>query len=270
MRPTITLVTDFETVDGYTGEMKGVLVSRAPDARIVDVTHRIPPGDVAAGAWTLRRMWTRFPEETVHLAVVDPGVGTDRRALAVRVEDRWFVGPDNGLLTHVLLRGRVAEARRIDPGTVGLEPLSDTFHGRDLFAPAAAHLAAGGGAAELGARVPATSPVTFEVPDPVRRPRSDGEEEVLGEVVHVDRFGNLITNVPSGWLPDRPSVRLGAYRLGSLHRSFAAVEPGEPVLVRGSGGTLEICVRGASASEALGAGRGATLRVLEEGVEDEG
>lgn len=261
MRGTITLVTDFQTVDGYAGEMKGVLLSRAPGARIVDVTHEIPAGDVAAGAWTLQRVWSRFPEGTVHLVVVDPGVGSDRRAVAVRAEGRWFVGPDNGLLTHVVRRSEVREVRRLAPGAMALQPLSDTFHGRDLFAPAAAHLAAGGEPEELGSRLRPDVLVAFDVADPERVERGDGDVEILGEVLHVDRFGNLVTNVPSVWLPSRPEVELGAYSFGDLGESFASVEPGEPVLIRGSGGTLEICVRGGSASEAVGAGRGASVRV---------
>lgn len=270
MRRTITLVTDFETVDGYAGEMKGVLLSRAPEARLVDVTHEIPPGDVAGGAWTLRRVWTRFPAETVHVAVVDPGVGSDRRPVATEVASRWFVGPDNGLLTHVLDRRDAGDARRLDPEAVGLVPFSDTFHGRDLFAPAAAHLAVGGDPADLGPRIDPASLVRLDVPDTERRRRADGSAEVVGEVVHVDRFGNLITNVPSDWLPERPAVELGSYRLGDVGRSFASVEPGEPVMVRGSGGTLEICVRDGSAAEVLGAGRGASLTVREGSSGDPG
>lgn len=261
MRPTITLMTDFGTADGYTGEMKGVVLTRAPEVRIVDVTHRIPPGDVAAGAWALRRVWGRFPEDTVHLVVVDPGVGSDRRPLAARIASRWFVGPDNGLLTHVLGQEDVRDARRLEPEAVGLEPLSDTFHGRDLFAPAAAHLVAGEGPGSLGPRVDPGSLVRLSAPKPERRPGPDGSEEIRGRIVHVDRFGNLITDVPSVWLPDSPVVAVGSHRLEDVGRSFAAVARGEPVLIRGSGGTLEICVRGGSAAEVLGIGRGATVQV---------
>ncbi|MFW6192459.1 MAG: SAM hydrolase/SAM-dependent halogenase family protein [Gemmatimonadota bacterium] len=261
MRPTITLTTDFGTADGYAGEMKGVVLTRAPEVRIVDVTHRIPPGDVAAGAWALRRVWDRFPEDTVHLVVVDPGVGSDRRPMAAKIASRWFVGPDNGLLTHVLGQGDVADARRLDPDAIGLEPLSDTFHGRDLFAPAAAHLVAGGSPGGLGSRMDAGSLVRLSAPKPERRPGPDGSEEVRGRIVHVDRFGNLITNVPSGWLPEPPVVAVGSHRLEDVGRSFAAAAPGAPVLIRGSGGTLEICVRGGSAAETLGVERGASVRV---------
>lgn len=252
--PIVTLTSDFGTRDGYVGEMKGVVLERAPSARLVDVTHDVPQGDVWAGAWTLSRVWTRFPRGTVHLAVVDPGVGTDRRAAAVRIAGRWLVAPDNGLLT--LASGDVEAARELDPDRVGLEPFSDTFHGRDLFAPAAGHLAAGGDPAALGPSLEPGSLVRLPVPAPER-----GREALRGRVVHVDRFGNLITNIPSDWLPASPVAVTGDYEIDALGSSFAAVEPGDPVLIRGSGGTLEICVRDASASEVLGLGRGEPVEV---------
>lgn len=256
----VTLTTDFGTRDGYVGEMKGVLLDRAPAARVVDVTHAVPAGDPAAGSWVLGRIWSRFPEGTVHLAVIDPGVGSERRAVAARIRDRWLVAPDNGLLTDAALSDGCDALRELDPDRVGLDPLSDTFHGRDLFAPAAAHLAAGGEPSGLGPGCDPAGAVRLELA-PARR---DGGL-VHGEVRHVDRFGNLITNVPVAWLPERPTVRIGDYRIEGLSRSFAAVETGQPVLIAGSGGTLEVCVRGASARETLGMGRGATLTVASGG-----
>lgn len=250
----VTLTTDFGTRDGYVGEMKGVVLQRAPSARLVDVTHDLPAGDVWSGAWALSRIWARFPPGSVHLAVVDPGVGTDRRAAAARIAGRWLVGPDNGLLT--LASGEVEAARELDPDRVGLEPFSDTFHGRDLFAPAAGHLAADGEPDALG---PALDPGSL-VRLPVPAPRRDGGR-VRGQVVHVDRFGNLVTNVPSEWLPDAPVAEVGDYEIRRTGESFAAVEPGSPVLIRGSGGTLEVCVRDGRASEVLGLGRGETVEL---------
>lgn len=286
MASMITLVTDFGTRDGYVGEMKGVLLEGAPDARLVDVTHDVPPGDVRAGAWVLNRIWSRFPAGTVHLAVVDPGVGSDRRAVAARIRGRWLVAPDNGLLSLAARGGAegtsagpaargdrgaragrasddaaagrdgVEAARALDPGRVALEPLSDTFHGRDLFAPAAARLAAGGEPEELGPGLDPAGLVRLELEEP----RGEGGA-IRGAVVHVDRFGNLVTNVPSAWLPERPVAEIGDHRVETLAGSFAAVGRGEPVLIRGSGGTLEVCVRGGRASEVLGAGRGARVAV---------
>lgn len=255
MRRVITLVTDFGTRDGYVGEMKGVLLEGAPEARMVDVTHHVPPGDVRAGARVLARIWTRFPPDTVHLAVVDPGVGSERRAVAARIGGRWLVGPDNGLLT-LAARDGVEDARSLDPDRIGLEPFSDTFHGRDLFAPAAARLAAGGDPGELGPALDPDGLVRLELEAPRRR-----GESILGTVVHVDRFGNLVTDVPSEWLPEDPVAEIGEHRVRGLAGSFAAVDRGEPVLIRGSAGTLEVCVREGRASETLGAGRGAEVVV---------
>jgi S-adenosylmethionine hydrolase len=241
MRRAITLVTDFGTRDGYVGEMKGVLLEGAPDARLVDVTHDVPPGDVRAGGWVLGRIWPRFPLGSVHLAVVDPGVGSGRRAVAARIRDRWLVAPDNGLVTLAERGGAgtvpagtaggrgadedagpasddaagtgggVEAAREIDPDRVGLEPLSDTFHGRDLFAPAAARLAAGGDPGELGPALDPGGLVRLEL----EKPRRAGDE-ARGAVVHVDRFGNLVTNVPTGWLPATPVAEVGDHRVQGL------------------------------------------------------
>ena len=256
----VTLTTDFGTRDGYVGEMKGVLLEGAPSALLVDVTHSVPRGDVRAGSWVLGRIWARFPEETVHLAVVDPGVGSERRAIAARIRGRWLVAPDNGLLTEPAGAGAVEELRALDPDRVGLEPLSDTFHGRDLFAPAAARLAHDGDPAGLGASLDPASAVRLDLPAPSREGR-----QLRGEVRHVDRFGNLVTNVPSAWLPDRPVVTIGDYRIEGVSHSFAAVDPGEPLLIEGSGGTLEVCVRDAGAAETLGMGRGASVVVWGDG-----
>ncbi len=252
----VTLTTDFGTRDGYVGEMKGVIVTGAPSSRLVDVTHAVPAGDAVFGSWVLGRIWTRFPEGSVHLAVVDPGVGSERRAIAARVGGRWLVAPDNGLVTDAALAHGIERLRELDPGRVGLQPLSDTFHGRDLFAPAAAHLAAGRDPDGLGPGLDPATAVRLEL----ARADRDGEA-IRGEVRHVDRFGNLITNVPASWLPERPSVAIGDYRIGGLSRSFADVETGQPVLIAGSGGMLEVCVRGASARETLGLGRGTGLTV---------
>ena len=138
----VTLITDFGTRDGYVGEMKGVLLERCPTVSVVDVTHDVEPGDIPGAAWVLGRVWRRFPEGTVHLVVVDPGVGGGRRAVALEHDGRWFVGPDNGLITRAL-PDEVSRARSIDTESLGLAPASVTFHGRDLFAPAAAWLAGG-------------------------------------------------------------------------------------------------------------------------------
>jgi S-adenosylmethionine hydrolase len=262
----VSLTTDFGTRDGYVGELKGVLLDRAPDALPVDVTHDVPPGDVLTGSWVLARIWARFPPGTVHLVVVDPGVGSDRRPVAISVGNRWFVGPDNGLLTRVM-EGAVPlaqpvssdrSARVLEAARIGLQPQSDTFHGRDLFAPAAAHLAAGGAPEDLGPPLD----VGELVRHPLDRPRrtADGARGVIG---YVDRFGNLITDVPSAWLPAHYRVRVGNSEVRHPGTSFADVAPGEAVLIRGSAGTLEVCVREGRADVVLGVGRGDPVQVVE-------
>jgi S-adenosyl-L-methionine hydrolase (adenosine-forming) len=243
----ITLLTDFGTSDGYVAELKGALLRRVPTAVLVDVAHDLAPGDVAAAAYVLGRTWGAFPDGTVHLAVVDPGVGTPRRALAGAVGGHRFAAPDNGLLTPVL-EGRAADlvALEVPPGA------SPTFHGRDVFAPAAARLAAGEPLGALGQAV--LDPVRLG-PAPLERRGGD----LVGAVVHVDRFGTLVTNLPEGRVAPGAQVRVGVYDL-ALQRTFGDVPPGDPVAYVGSGGTIEIAVRGRRADAALGLTRGAEVR----------
>jgi S-adenosylmethionine hydrolase len=241
----VTLLTDFGTRDGYAGEIKGVLATRAPEAVLVDIAHDLSPGDVRGAAWVLGRTWTRFPAGTVHLAVVDPGVGGERRPVALRLAERWFVGPDNGLITLARRSHAVAEARQIDP-SIGEHPVSDTFHGRDLFAPAAAHLAAGRTASKLGPSIESESIVGLRVPRPAR----DGEV-LRGHVAHVDHFGNLITNLPVEWLPPEPAAELAGTTVTALAASYDAVTPGQLMMSRGSGGTMEISMRDGRACDLL-------------------
>lgn len=246
MRPTITLTTDFGTADGYVGEMKGVLVSRAPEAQLVDITHDIPAQDVERARLTVARVWRRFPAGTVHLVVVDPGVGSARAALAIASDGRFLVGPDNGALSPALV---VPGARIVELPTP--RGASATFHGRDVFAPAAAALACGVSIDALGAEC--TSPIIRRTPEATRR--ADGAIE--GEVIVIDRFGNAITNV----LGLRGgTIEIGATRL-PLRHTYAEVEPGEPLCVVGSSGFIEIAVRNGSAASVLGLDRGSRVVV---------
>lgn len=240
--PVITLLTDFGTQDSYVAEVKGVLLSRVPGATLVDLTHDVPPGDVWAGQYLLARAWARFPLGTVHLAVVDPGVGPTRRALAARSRGHAFVGPDNGLLTPVL-DGATVVALSVPPEA------SPTFHGRDVFAPAAAALATGTPVETLGTAVP----------DPVRRPPPEPAERAgrwTGAVVHVDRFGTLVTNLPADGVGPGARVRLAGRDAGPLRRTFTDVAPGHLLAFAGSGGTIEVAVRDGSAARMLGAAVG--------------
>jgi S-adenosylmethionine hydrolase len=244
MRPIITLLTDFGTADGYVAEMKGVILTRAPDAAVVDVTHDISPQDVECGRLAVARYWRRFPPGTVHLAVVDPGVGSSRAALAVQSDGRSLVGPDNGLLSPALL---LAGARAV----VLTIPASaaPTFHGRDVFAPVAADLALGASLDSLGS--PALDLVIRRTPEPRRRP--DGTIE--GQVIAIDRFGNAITNLLS---LRAQSVEVNGAVL-PLRRSYADVEPGEPIALVGSTGLIEVAVRDGDGARRLGLTRGSVV-----------
>jgi len=240
--------------------MKGAILARARvPIVIVDITHALPPGDIWGGAWVLRRIWMRFPAGTVHLCVVDPTVGSARRAIAARAGERWFVGPDNGLLGflgHAPLGPiRIEEVRALR-ATPGAPLPAPTFHGRDVFAPAAAALASGRPEETLGERVAPESLVGLDLAPP----RRDGDV-IEGTIVHVDGFGNLVTDVPVEWLAADARVRVGSARLAGLSASYADVAPGEPLLTRGSIGTLEVSVRDGRADEALGTGRGDGVRI---------
>jgi S-adenosylmethionine hydrolase len=244
MRPPITLLTDFGTADGYVAELKGVLCTLAPEAPVLDLSHDIPPQDVELARLTVARYWRRFPAGTVHLAVVDPGVGTARACLAVESDGRFLVGPDNGVLSPALL---LAGARAVVlqvPATA-----SRTFHGRDVMAPAAAALANGATLDLLGE--PCDTPVVRRTREAVRR--EDGA--VLGEVIAIDRFGNAITNL----LGARAGVVAAAGRPVPIRGTYADVPVGAPVAISGSTGLLEIAVREGSAAAILGLVRGATV-----------
>ena len=247
-RGIIALLTDFSTADSYVAEMKGVLLSALPDATLVDITHTIPPGDVRSAAHVLGRVWRRFPPGTVFLAVVDPGVGTTRAALAMTADGRCFVGPDNGLFTPVL------------PGAAEIIELptpadaSPTFHGRDLFAPAAAALAAGRAPASLGTPFSGT-PMRFEYTEP----HYEGKT-VVGQVVYVDRFGSLVTNLTPELVPPYARIEIEDVDAGPLRRTFGDVATGGLVCYVGSGGEVEIAVRDGSAARRLGIGVGGRVR----------
>jgi S-adenosylmethionine hydrolase len=241
----VSLLTDFGQTDSYVAEVKATILSLAPAARVVDVTHEVRPGDRSAARYLLARTWFRFPPGTVHLVVVDPGVGTARRALAAAHDRHLFVGPDNGVLTPVLPEADIVSL----PVPAGSSP---TFHGRDVFAPAAARLALGQRLESLGQTI--TDPLLNHPPAPRRRGR-----RVTGVVIYVDRFGNLVTNIPRDWLTPDARVEVGGVVLERVAETFGDVEPGALVAYIGSGGTLEIAVREGSAAAALQAGRDAVV-----------
>ena len=256
----ITLLTDFGILDGYVASMKGVILNICPDAKLVDISHLIAPQSVRSGAFVLYACYEYFPHGTIHLAVVDPGVGTERGAVAIRTRSCFFVGPDNGLFSMILRKETGWEARRLENRQFRRSPLSSTFHGRDLFAPAAAHIARGVRFDTLG---PACDPVSPHWDEP-----SIGKGEVRGEVIHVDRFGNAITNVLSETLEKQAPVEkwmITAEKsaISSIEQTYGGVRTGEPLALTGSAGFIEIAVnQGNAASELeLGLGTRVTFRL---------
>ncbi len=250
----ITLLTDFGTADGYPAAMRGVIATIAPDAVVDDASHEIAPGDVHAAAFVLPRYARLYPPHTIHVAVVDPGVGSARRALAAAIDAHVYVAPDNGLLTRVLASAASARIVALEAEVYRRPAVSATFHGRDIFAPAAAWLARGVPLEDLGPVV--DDPVRLALPQPRREHRS-----VVGAVVHVDRFGNLITNVPGAWLGDGAHVSVEGRPVGTLRHTYADVVPGSLLALIGSDGLLEVAVRDGSAATVLGAGRDAAVLV---------
>lgn len=247
MRP-LALLSDFGSDDHYAGVLHAVLVREAPAAARFDLTHQVPFGDVWAGSFLVRSAWPHLPERCVVLAVVDPGVGTRRRAVAARFGERFVVAPDNGLARAV---GVPDEAVALDPARMGLPSPSPTFHGRDLFAPAAAALARGEPLDALGEPV---APEALE-PCPLPEPVSTSVGWVT-TVLWVDRFGNVVTNLPPSALGETPAVRLEAGRRLRRVETFGDAEEGEAVALVGSSDLLELAVNRGSAAQVLGLERG--------------
>ena len=265
--PVIALLTDFGVRDTYVGEVKGAVLSINPSVTIVDITHHIPPQDVRVGAFLLGNAVAAFPAGTVFVAVVDPGVGSERRPMLVETPQGAFVAPDNGLLSRVIW----LDERHAAPSSSGSSPLplgvkawrltnpaywresvSNTFHGRDVFAPAAAHFAAGVPASAMGE--PATDLWRLPFPQPKLQAGA-----VSGEVVYTDHYGNLVTNIPAHMLPPEAVVEIAGQRIAGLSSHYDAAKP--LVAMVGSHDTLEIARPGGSAAEALGVEQGATVRV---------
>lgn len=249
----VTLTSDFGTGDGYVGAMKGVVLSLAPAARLVDITHAIPRHDIPAGAFALAQAAPHFPEGSIHVAVVDPGVGGERAGVIVAAGGHVFIGPDNGLFSLVAPTPRAVWAITADD-FLGPQR-SATFHGRDVFAVAAGRIAAGADPGEAGPRVELLGCLTL--------PRAAAPAGgLVATVIHVDRFGNLITDVGADELPNQPRFRAGARTIESLSTTFESVARGELVAYIGSGNTLELAVREGDAAATLGLGRGDGVEVL--------
>ena len=258
MAKIITLLTDFGLRDHYVAAMKGAILSGQPDAILVDISHEVEPQDVAGAAWLLEGCRKEFPPGTVHVAVVDPGVGGERKAIALSAGGHYFVGPDNGIFTPVLENETGSTAREITESSILRPQPSAVFHGRDIFAPAAAALAGGFDFEEIGPIV--ETPVRIALPE-----AATGDGIVSGEVKHIDRFGNLITNIKPGQLinagiePRAMTAEISGTRIEMFVDHYASAPQGEAVLLVGSRGFLEVACRDGSAAEVLGAARGERL-----------
>lgn len=249
---TVTLLTDFGEQDYYVGAVKGTLLRLAPSTTLVDISHDVPPGDVAFGAFLLGAYATTFPSDTIHLAVVDPGVGGERAILAVRAGSQLFVAPDNGLLTPVLSE---AKAYAVEGSGLFLDAPGSTFHGRDRLAPTAAALARGVKIDALGS--PLSEPVLLAREEPQR-----SDDRLAGHVIHIDRFGNIVTDLPAEWLPEAPStVEIGFHSTSVRISHYSELAFGQAGWLVGSLGTLEVSLNGASLADRWQVTRGEEVRM---------
>jgi len=259
-RPIITLTTDFGSNDHLVGAMKGVILKVNPDAEIIDISHKVIPYDILDGALTIAQAYRYFPLRTVHIVVVDPGVGTQRRPLLVSGDQHYFVAPDNGVLSAVYEREERLTVRHITAEHYFLSPMSNTFHGRDIFAPCAAWMTKNGQSASFGDAI--TDYVKFSLPKPKT---ADGV--VKGVVLKVDNFGNAITNLAAEDVPQLLSANtkftltVGGKPVTRFAQSYSQGEPGEAFAIIGSSGFLEVSMNRASAAKTLGVQRGAEVSV---------
>jgi len=259
-RPIVTLTTDFGTGDYFVGAMKGVILTVNPDIEIVDITHNVLPHDVLDGALTIGQAYKYYPPKTIHVVVVDPGVGSTRRPLLVAGDQHYFVGPDNGVFSSVYDESESVHVWNVISEHYFRQPVSNTFHGRDIFAPVAAWLTKSWQPSAFGEAI--TDFVRFAMP----KPKVNGNT-VKGVVLRVDRFGNLITNLTPAEVPalaaadGKFTIKAGNAQITKVVPTFSLAAPGEAVGVIGSTGCLEIAMNKGNASKTLGASRGAEVTI---------
>ena len=257
----ITLTTDFGTADSYVGAMKGAILSINPQCNIVDITHEIGPQDIMGGCFALSGSHIFFPEGTIHVAVVDPGVGSKRCSVIIETEKYIFVGPDNGIFSFVLNTEKIKNIIEITNKSYMLPSVSSTFHGRDVFAPAAAHLSKGIPLACFGPAV--NDPVILGISEPVMT--NDGRAE--GEIIHIDRFGNLVTNISNLFVKNLGKnsplcAEINSVQISRFLPNYASANEGELFYLFGSSDFIEISVRNGSACKLLNAKRGNKVTML--------
>lgn len=258
MRKIITLLTDFGMRDGFVAAMKAVILNINPRVEIVDISHEVPPQDVIGANFILYSCYHYFPKDTIHLCVVDPGVGTKRRVVCVRTENYYFLAPDNGLLSMVLNKEKTKRIVNVSNQRYFLKPISATFHGRDIFASAAAHLSGGLKMEKLGVEVPDLYTLKIAVPT------ISGRDTLEGEVIHIDRFGNLVTNITNRAFKDfkrqnpylKEYIKIGKYCITGINKSYSQSKRKELLAIFGSSGLLEISVNCDNAHRILKAQRG--------------
>lgn len=243
----IALLTDFGTKDYFVGAMKGVILSINKNARIIDITHEIPPQNILSAAFTLNACYRNFPEKTIFVAVVDPGVGSNRRAILAQTKDYYFIAPDNGLLSFIFDDTKYLRVFELTNEKYFLENISKTFHGRDVFSPAAAHLSNGIKPEEFGKEI------TDFVYQKTEKPKRIEKSKIEAEIIHADHFGNLITNLKKRDLPEKFTVEINGKKITKLQNYFAEAETGELCMIFGSAGFLEIIVNQDSAKKILNA-----------------
>ena len=270
-RPILAFLTDFGSSDGYAGIMKGVVLTITPDVHLVDLSHEVPPQRIAAGAWLLATCYHYFPPGTIYVCVIDPGVGSVRRPIALHAGNWFFVGPDNGLFSYILAEQPVHAAVVLSNSAYHLPQVSTTFHGRDVFSPVAAHLARGVPLSAFGPRIETTTLQRLDLEVAVRQ-----GAEITAQIVHIDHFGNLITNIPLSLVPELftcSTVRLTFPTQGiavtERRRFFSAPSPStedttRPFLYSGSSGYIAVAIQNGNAAQSLGVEYGETLtfRVL--------
>ena len=256
----ITLMTDFGTSDHYVGVMKGVMLNINPQVQIVDITHAIPPQDIHGAAFLIDSAYRYFPAGTIHVVVVDPGVGSERRAIVCQTETASFVCPDNGILTHILHHEERIHTVAVENSAYFLPQVSNTFHGRDIFAPAAAHLSRGIPIDKLGS--PIAQPLQLPIPKP-----EVTDKAIIGLVIWIDSFGNLVTNISHEILESLEGrsgmiIHAGSAKINHLNQSYAESAVGEALAIVGSFNRLEISINQGNAAQALGLKRGDRITIL--------
>lgn len=257
-KPILTLTTDFGTADHYVGAMKGVILGICPQAQIVDISHEVGAYEIMEGAYTIAQAYTCFPKKTVHVVVVDPGVGSARRPILMEAAGQYFVAPDNGVLAMIYAREK-HKIRLISKDRYFRKPVSSTFHGRDIFSPVAAHLASGIAPARMGSLIDDYLRPGFQ------RAERTGKHTWVGQILKIDRFGNMVTSFHVDEFPNLEqrafSLMLGGQEIGVMARHYAEAPAGELVAIVGSGGYLEISLNQGSAAQRTGCQTGAAVEL---------